>query len=100
MDFINRIEIIHNSEYDKLGREGKHTITMEVCDVDGNIFKKYLQYAKGSHVHPLTEEELFRKFRQLSEKVFTKEKTQKIFDTIMEIEGLNDITIFSDMLKS
>lgn len=95
-----RIEIIENPELDKLGREGRHTIIMELHTKKGEVFTKRLGYAKGSHVNPLSREEVVNKFKYLTCKVFDDKKTERLFETIMTIEGLDNIKSLSKLLQA
>jgi aconitate decarboxylase len=101
LNFIReRIEVIHDPELEKLGRERRDTIVMEVRTQKGEVFTKRLSHAKGSYLNPLSRDEVANKFEYLTRRAFDQSRTKRICDTIMSIEKLDDIRSFSRLLKS
>ncbi|MFB3886501.1 MAG: MmgE/PrpD family protein [Thermodesulfobacteriota bacterium] len=101
LNFIReRIEVINDPELEKLGREERNTVIMEVRTTSGEVFTKRLSHAKGSHAKPLSREEVTRKFEYLTRTVLGPEKTKDLYKTIMSIEKLNDVKGLSKLLKT
>ncbi len=99
LNFIrDHIEVVNNPELDKLGREGRHQIIMQVRTKEGEVFTKNLGFAKGSHVFPLSREEVVRKFRTLTNKVGDAKKTEQLLQTIMSIEKTEDLRSLTNLL--
>jgi 2-methylcitrate dehydratase PrpD len=47
-------------------------------------------HAKGSDKHPMTREEVLQKFRLLASRALSKSRVEKLEDTLLNLEKLND----------
>ena len=48
---------------------------------------------------PVTDEEVKAKFRQLSEPVIGKDRTERIIETVMHLEDLDDTNMLTQLLS-
>jgi aconitate decarboxylase len=99
LNFIrDRIEVVDNPELDKLGRQGRHTIIMKLSTKKGDLYTKRVEFAKGSYFFPLTRAEVTTKFKTLAGKVLDQKKTDQLYETIMSLDALDDLRLFSKLL--
>jgi 2-methylcitrate dehydratase PrpD len=59
---------------------------------NGEVYKKRVDYAKGTTNNPLTIDELKEKFRGLTGPALSGERAEKIIEMLMELEELDDIS--------
>src|SRR5262249_11701426 len=84
LDLIEKITI----EYDpSIGRKGITDITTK----DGRQFQKRIETPHGLGDDPLTDTELEDKFREMAVKYMHEQQIQQIFDTIWNVENLDDM---------
>jgi len=89
-DLSNLIEIIACPEFDKdypLKWESEVSIILN----NGKKFIKKIDFAKGAPENPLSEEELKKRFYELSKKSLPKQKREKIVNYIKKLSDLKDI---------
>jgi 2-methylcitrate dehydratase PrpD len=85
-----KIEVVEDPEFEALGDEGRHGVTVEVRLQDGATYSEKVLHAKGSDKHPMTREEVLQKFRLLASRALSKSRVEKLGDTLLNLEKLDD----------
>ncbi len=85
---IDRISMEINTDLDRFGRAGITEITTR----QGAKYTCRVDYPKGHPLNPMTDEELYNKFRSLTNKFLNEQQTQQLADTIFNLEELNDVS--------
>ncbi|HUP96703.1 MAG TPA: hypothetical protein VM073_02115, partial [Usitatibacter sp.] len=66
----------------------------------GRVHRGRADFGKGSPANPMTDAELTEKFRQCAAwGGFDRDRTQRILDTLWNIESLQDINTFTQLLR-
>jgi 2-methylcitrate dehydratase len=86
LDLIERITVEPDPDMPKY--EG----TSEIITKDGRRFKKNVKVPHGFGDDPLTDKELEDKFREMAIKYMSEKEIQKIFDTVWNVEKLDDMS--------
>jgi 2-methylcitrate dehydratase PrpD len=85
-----KIEVVEDPQFDALGDEGRHGVELEVQLRNGNRFSEKVLHAKGSDHHPMTREEILQKFAFLASRVLPRQRVEKLRDTLLNLEKLDD----------
>jgi len=94
------IEVIEDSQFDALGDEGRHGVEMKVQLRDGKSYGEKVLHAKGSDKHPVTEEEVLQKFHLLASRVLSRSRVEKLEDTLLNLEKLDDAKQIGKLLTA
>ena len=84
---IDKITVEANPELDAFVQAG----IAHIDTTDGRTLSCRVDYPKGNHCNPLTDEELAEKFRGVTLPLFGEEQTQRIVDCVYRLERLDDI---------
>jgi 2-methylcitrate dehydratase PrpD len=95
-----KIEIVEDQEFEALGDEGRHGVNLEVQLQDGKSYSERVFHAKGSDKHPMTRDEVLQKFRLLASRVLSRNRVDKIEDTLLKLEKLTDARRISRLLTT
>jgi 2-methylcitrate dehydratase len=87
LDLIEKITVVADPQTD-----GVFWGESEITTKDGRVFHKRLENAHGFGNDPLTDAELENKFRETTGKYLSKQKIDKIIDTVWNMEKLGDIS--------
>jgi 2-methylcitrate dehydratase PrpD len=90
LETTRKIEVVEDPQFDALGDEGRHGVDLEVQLRDGKSYSEKVLHAKGSDKHPMTREEILQKFRLLASRVLSRFRVEKLEDTLLNLEKLND----------
>jgi aconitate decarboxylase len=90
LETTRKIEVVEDPQFDALGDEGRHGVDLEVQLRDGKSYSEKVLDAKGSDKHPMTREEILQKFRLLASRVLSRFRVEKLEDTLLNLEKLND----------
>ena len=93
-----RIEIVEDPEFEAMGDEGRHGVHMEVHLQDGKNYSEKVLHAKGSDKVPMTRDEILQKFRLLASRVLSRNRVEKLEDTLLKLEKLTDAKKISRLL--
>jgi len=93
-----KIEVLEDSEFEALGDEGRHGVNLEIRLQDGKIFSEKVLHAKGSDKHPMTRGEVLQKFRLLGSRVLSRSRLDKLEDTLLNLEKLDDARKIAKLL--
>jgi 2-methylcitrate dehydratase PrpD len=88
LDLIDKIIVEGDPDLPEHGFAGISEITTK----DGRWFQKRVDTPHGMGDDPLTDGELEDKFREMAMKYMGEERIQKIFDTVWNLESLEDIS--------
>ena len=94
---IDRIETYRNPEFDALGEDGRWSCLLDVETRDGKHHRCDVRHPLGSPTHPLSNEDIRKKFDSLTELVLEPAEAQAIHDAVM---GLADAPDASALLKA
>ncbi len=98
IEFSRKVEVIPSPELDKLGPELRHAVIAEIKTTDGRMFTERTDTAKGSERKPMSNDEVFRKYRILSGKVLSKRRVAVLQDAVLNIEKIKDIRELGQLL--
>jgi len=97
-ELINKMEIISVPELE----DRKNNIRgakVEIRLSDGTVFTEQVMLPKGDPEVPLEEGDLRNKLRFCAEGIYDEAHQQKIYDTVMELEKLENIEQLMHLLK-
>lgn len=77
----------------------KYPSTVIVTLKDGRKIKSYIEYPKGDPENPVTEQEIIDKFRVLASSNFESKKVEKIIETVLNLEQLDNINYLTKLLR-
>jgi len=95
-----KIEVIEDSQFDALGDEGRHGVEMEVQLRGGKSYGEKVLHAKGSDKHPVTRDEVLQKFHLLASRVLSRSRVEKLEDTLLNLEKLDDAKQIGKLLTA
>ena len=99
LETIKKIEVVEDPHFEALGDEGRHGVTLEVQLRDGKVYSEEVLYAKGSDKHPMTRAEVLQKFRLLASRVLSSSRAEKLEQTILNLEKLDDARKLGKLLS-
>jgi 2-methylcitrate dehydratase PrpD len=88
LDLIEKITVEHDPSIPDRSAQGISEITTK----DGRSYKKHIKTPHGFDDDPLSDEELEQKFSEMALKYMTEKQIRKIFDTIWNLEKLDEIS--------
>jgi 2-methylcitrate dehydratase PrpD len=94
LDLIDRMTVEVDPDIPSWGIAGKSIITTR----DGRRFEKSVDNPHGASGDPLTDVELEDKFRDMAVKYMDIQQIQEIFDTIWNLEKLDDMNRLTRLL--
>jgi 2-methylcitrate dehydratase PrpD len=94
------IEVFEDSQFEALGDEGRHGVNLEVQLQDGRSFSEKVLHAKGSDKHPMTRDEVLKKFRLLASRVLSRSRAERLEDTLLNLEKLDDAKKIAKLLTA
>ncbi len=95
--YLNKIKVVADPDYEKTFPELKRA-GVEIKTTDGNSFEIEVDYPLGDYREPMDDDTLYVKFDSMVTPETGKEKRDKIVDTILNLEKLDDITEFTNLL--
>lgn len=94
-----KIAVVEDPEFEALGDEGRHGVNLEVRLRDGKSYSEKVLHARGSDKHPMTREEVLQKFRFLASRVLSRSRLEKLEDTLLNLEKLEDARKLGELLS-
>lgn len=85
-----KIEVVEDPQFEALGDEGRHGVELEVRLKNGHVYSEKVLHAKGSDKHPMTRDEVLEKFALLASRVLSRPRVEKLRDTLLHLEKLDD----------
>ena len=98
LNTANKIEVVEDPEFESLGDEGRHGVNLEVHLQNGTRYSEQILHAKGSDQHPMSEDEVLQKFRLLAFRVISRPRLEKLEDTLLRLEKLDDARKIAKLL--
>ena len=95
-----KIEVLEDPELEALGDEGRHGVNLEVQLQDGRSYSEKVLHAKGSDKHPMTRDEALNKFRLLASRVLSRTRVERLEDTLLDLEKLDDARKIAKLLTA
>jgi len=95
-----KIEVLEDPGLEALGDEGRHGVTLEVQLHDGRSFSEKVLHAKGSDKHPMSRDEAIKKFRLLASRVLSRFRVERLEDTLLNLEKLDDARKIAKLLTA
>jgi 2-methylcitrate dehydratase PrpD len=95
-----KIEVVEDPEFESLGDEGRHGVNLEVHLQNGTTYSEKVLHAKGSDQHPMTEDEILKKFRLLASRVLSRSRLEKLESTLLHLERLDDARNIAKLLTA
>jgi 2-methylcitrate dehydratase PrpD len=97
---ITKVNFGVNAEAEAAGFD-KMTTIIEIELNDGRVIKGQADFGKGSPANPMSDAELFEKFRQCAGwGGLSREQTQAVLDCVWRIETLPDVNELTKLLRS
>ena len=98
LNTANKIEVVEDPEFESLGDEGRHGVNLEVHLQNGTRYSEQILHAKGSDQHPMSEDEILQKFHLLASRVISRPRLEKLEDTLLRLEKLDDARKIAKLL--
>ena len=95
--YLNKIKVVADPDYEKTFPELKKA-GVEIKTTDGNSFEIEVDYPLGDYREPMDDDTLYAKFDSMVTPETGKEKRDKIVDTILNLDELDDISDFTNLL--
>jgi len=86
LKIIPRVSFVHDPEIDRGGASKRHTVKIEAVLTDGSRLSTSIEQRRGSSHYPLSDEEVFEKFRRLARASLDGQKTDQAIDAVASIE--------------
>jgi 2-methylcitrate dehydratase len=94
---LNKIKVIADPDYEKtfpaLKKAGLEMITR-----NGNSYTLEVDYPLGDYREPMDDDTLYAKFDSMVISQTGRENRDRIIDTILNLEQIEDINTFTDLL--
>ena len=98
LNTANKIDVVEDPEFESLGDEGRHGVNVEVHLQNGKSYSERVLHAKGSDQHPMSKDEILQKFRLLASRVLSRPRLEKLEDTLLHLEKLDDARKIAKLL--
>jgi aconitate decarboxylase len=99
LETTRKMEVIEDPELEALGDEGRHGVKVEVQLRNGNTHGASVLHAKGSDKQPMTRGEVLQKFRLLASRVLSRPRVEKLEETLLNLEKLDDARKLGKLLS-
>jgi 2-methylcitrate dehydratase PrpD len=97
MELAGRVRVVVDPDIDKLYPK-RYPNRVEVILKDGRRFEMRIDFPKGSAEQPMSFDEVAAKFRSLASFAVTRDRADRIIDTVNRLEKLPSIRILRDLL--
>jgi 2-methylcitrate dehydratase PrpD len=95
-----KIEVVEDPQFDALGDQGRHGVELEVELRNGRSLSEKVLHAKGSDKQPMSREEVLTKFDLLASRVLARPRVEKLRDTLLELDKLDDARQIARLLTA
>ena len=89
--------LLHSFNVYQSGSHPEKTVT--ITTKDGKVYQESMRYHKGHPKNMLTRDEFLELFRMNAGQYYSKETVEKLIDYVMNIENVEDMASFGDLLK-
>ena len=94
LEFMKKIKAEVDPEIEKLGHEFRHMASLEVTLVNGKKFTHTEKYRRGSPENPVDDKDVIKKYYNLAEYQFDRNKSEELHDKVNRLDILNDVSNF------
>ena len=94
------VDVVEDPAITALGSRFRHKVRVEIRFKQGDVQEETVEAPRGSEHKFATEEDVIAKFRKLSETQFSREKTDKIIDLVMNAEKLSSAQDIAKALQA
>lgn len=98
LDLASRIHVEVDPAFDRMGRDGRHSVRVQVQLLDGRRLETTCHHAKGTVAHPLATQEIEAKFLELAERVRGRAEATAILHSVRAVEELTSIRPLAQLL--
>jgi aconitate decarboxylase len=95
---IERMRIVHDPALDEGGAAKRHASRIDANLSDGRALSVYTEQRRGSSHHPLTQDEIVRKFHTLAARTLTSDAATALRRLVLSIETITDIAELTRLL--
>jgi 2-methylcitrate dehydratase PrpD len=99
LETTRKMEVLEDPELEALGDEGRHGVKVEVQLGNGKTYGEKVLHAKGSDKYPMTRDEVLQKFRLLASRVLSRPRVEKLENTLLNLEKLDDARKLGKLLS-
>jgi 2-methylcitrate dehydratase PrpD len=99
LGLVQKIDYIANETLDERAIAAAPALVTIILK-NGEVYKKHVDYAKGTINNPLTVDELKSKFRGLTNSALSSNRIEKIIDTVMKLEEIDNISRLISLLEA
>ncbi len=78
---------------------GQWVCSAEIKTKDGKIRKAYIDHEKGTPENPLSEREMYNKFKANATGILGQDRTDELWDSLMRLEKANRISTVAHTLS-
>jgi len=96
-DMINKVEVIVDDVLDRQWPE-KWSSRVEIHTKNNNIYSEYIEEPKGGTLRPILPKEIVDKARGLMEPYLDSDKTEQVFQMVMNLEEIEDVNQIAEMV--
>lgn len=89
-NFAKKIKVVADPELQKIYPANRPSI-MEIKTKEGKKISGRVDFAKGDHRNPMTEDELAAKFLTLTENIIGEKKAKKVMEIVLDLENLSTV---------
>ena len=89
--FMSKVAIRHETAFDSEGPLARGAIDFVMRFTDGTSERRLLRHPKGEPLPPVSNEDIVRKFRQLTSDIIGADRRQRIEDLVLNLERVEDI---------
>ena len=90
--------MVHDPDITAKGAKFRHLVHVEAHLTDGTVLKRTVEAARGSEKKFATDAEIVEKFEKLAIKALPKAQVQKVWDAMLGLEKLNDVSELARLL--
>lgn len=98
IDVANRIQVFADPEVDKLGRPGRYRAKVSIKLRDGRVVAGSTKQRKGSKALPVSDQEVYDKFRSLASTVLTAAAVDRVQQAALGLDRLATATELTDLM--
>ena len=100
MALMPRIEFAHDPELDRGGAGKRHAVRIEALRKDGSTLTAEIEQRRGSATHPLSYEEVERKFRRLAAAALRDRDIEELIGIVGAIERESSLAGLSRLIAT
>jgi 2-methylcitrate dehydratase PrpD len=100
LSLMEKIEITPDPELDAAGVGSRHAVRVLAESTDGQVWEEYVEQRRGSFDHPLSQEELERKFARTAGASLKPEAVDELRELVLSIEQAETLERLGALLSA